>query len=103
MSLVGRPEGVYRCGPGGCERIARAAATVPSAIDPKVHHPFTGDALVRGDGIHEQGLRFVVVGQDLQGVVALESHRLDEPAQNGHVVGAGVVGGHSGLLLRAIP
>jgi hypothetical protein len=41
VSLVGRAEGVYQCANGGCVRIARAAATVPSAFDPRVHHPFT--------------------------------------------------------------
>jgi hypothetical protein len=41
VALIGRAEGVYQCAGGGCVRIARAAATVPSTFDPKVHHPFT--------------------------------------------------------------
>lgn len=42
VSMVGRAEGVYQCAAGrGCVRVARAAGTVPAAVDPKVHHLFT--------------------------------------------------------------
>jgi hypothetical protein len=49
VSLVGRAEGVYQCTTNGCVRVARAAGTVPSGVDPKVHHPFTDWPAVLAD------------------------------------------------------
>jgi hypothetical protein len=50
VSMVGRSEGVYQCvAGGGCVRVARAAGTVPAAVDPKVHHPFTDWPAVLAD------------------------------------------------------
>ncbi len=50
ISMVGRAEGVYQCSAGaGCVRVARAAGTVPAAVDPKVHHPFTDWAAALAD------------------------------------------------------
>jgi hypothetical protein len=50
VSMIGRAEGVYQCSAGGgCVRVARAAGTVPSAVDPKVHHPFTDWAVALAD------------------------------------------------------
>jgi hypothetical protein len=50
VSMVGRAEGVYQCSAGGgCVRVARAAGTVPAAVDPKVHHPFTDWAAALAD------------------------------------------------------
>jgi hypothetical protein len=49
VSLVGRAEGVYQCTVNGCVRVARAAGTVPSGVDPKVHHPFTDWPAVLAD------------------------------------------------------
>jgi hypothetical protein len=49
VSLVGRAEGVYQCATNGCVRVARAAGTVPSGVDPKVHHPFTDWPAVLAD------------------------------------------------------
>jgi hypothetical protein len=49
VTLVGRADGVYQCAGSGCVRVARAASSVPSAVDPKVHHPFTDWPLVLTD------------------------------------------------------
>lgn len=50
VSMIGRAEGVYQCSAGGgCVRVARAAGTVPAAVDPKVHHPFTDWAAALAD------------------------------------------------------
>ena len=34
VAVVGRPEGVYQCAGGGCVRVARSPAVVPSGTDP---------------------------------------------------------------------
>lgn len=68
VSMVGRADGVYQCSAGGgCVRVARAAGTVPSGVDPKVHHPFTDWAATLADPAAALSVTTAPLLQNVQG------------------------------------